>query len=208
VQDWKGYKATQVVAPRLRGFQRFHLLVSVGMVCNILEWLWSAPVVANILLFLAFLATAAGAAATLYIAVLARPNLRALRKYVRATAKMEREQLQQGIAARRPFISIVPDKEQVWLTNAGPGHAFKATWQFANHEKFKGNVKVQPIGAIGIGQQVPLYFEVAKRDPLTLQLIGSQGGIEIEYQDSSEKHYWSKITRTPEGYTLVDSGEA
>jgi hypothetical protein len=182
------------VVARPRGAtERWALLPSLGM-CDI----WTK---------VEAISTAVGALATFGLAALAVPNLRFLRKYVTDTNEMRQEQLRQGVASRRPFVSIVPDSERVWLINSGPGIAFKATWQFTHHEKFGGYVKAEPVGAIGVDREVPLSFRADKFRPLTLEDVGSQDGLRIDYEDSSGKHYWSTIMRTPEGHTVVDSGE-
>lgn len=154
------------------------------------------------------ISTAVAALATVVLAGFAVPNLIALQRYVKETNEMKQESLRQGIASRRPFVSIAPGKQRVWLVNSGPGIAYKATWQFKDHEKFGGFVKAEDVGAIGVGIEVPLSFRADQFRPLTVEDIGKQEGIRIDYEDADRRRYWSTISRTPEGYTVVDSGEA
>jgi hypothetical protein len=154
------------------------------------------------------ISTAVAAVATVLLAGFAVPNLIALRRYVKDTNEIKQESLRQGVASRRPFVSISPGKERVWLMNSGPGVAYKVTWQFKDHEKFGGLLKAEEVGAIGIGIEVPLSFRADRFRQLTVEDIGKQEGIRIDYEDADGKRYWSMISRTPEGYTVVDSGVA
>jgi hypothetical protein len=65
------------------------------------------------------------------------------------------------------------------------------------------------MGAIGVGDAKPLSFSVqGTRSTVTLQHLNSQGGIRVEYADSSGKRYFSLIRRADEGDTnVVDTGE-
>ena len=56
-----------------------------GMVYNLFDWLTSGPIVANILQFLMLVATGIGAGATVFIAWLARDNLKALHDQLEAS---------------------------------------------------------------------------------------------------------------------------
>jgi len=73
------------------------------------------------------------------------PNIIALRQYVKDTNEMKQESLRQGVASRRPFVSIANGKERVWLMNSGPGIAYNVNWQFNHHEKFGGFVKPEHV---------------------------------------------------------------
>jgi hypothetical protein len=94
------------------------------MVYNLFEWLWSAPVVANFLLFFTLLAAAAGAAATVYIACLARPNLKALLDYVADTKRLVQIANDQLENAQTPFV--------VLSGNKNPNPLFMAEYQLEN----------------------------------------------------------------------------
>jgi hypothetical protein len=178
----------------------------VGFVSCLLDWLTSKPVIDTLL-------TALGVFAAVYVALLALPNLKALRRYVEATVQMQGEQLQQGIASRRPFLSIeVRERlETVNLVNFGPGNAFRVTWHFIDPmlrlPGFSGSPAPDPIGAMGIQQCVPLIFSaLGTRAAVKLSMLNVGQGIRVEYEDSSKKRYWSTITRAPEGHTYTDSG--
>jgi hypothetical protein len=154
----------------------------------------------------------------LFDEVLAVASLAGLIWYARDTNRMKREQLEQGIAARRPFLSIEfpAGMETANLVNYGPGNAFWVTWKFVEPMLAYPDLSSapDPIGAMGVRQAAPLMCSVqlfpthSQREAVRLVKLNAGQGIRVDYEDSSGKRYWSTITRAPEGHTYTDSSPA
>jgi hypothetical protein len=180
------------------------------VVYELLSWLTGKEVIDTVLQVLLFLATCGLIVVGIFQARAAHVQAEAAREQTKTSVAQQKEILSQGIAARRPFFVVIPAGAGLAaLQNVGVGIAFKTEWRFLSHETFRGLVVPEQMGAIGVGDAKPLSFSVqGTRSTVTLQHLNSQGGIRVEYEDSSGKCYFSLIKRADEGHTnVVDTGE-
>jgi hypothetical protein len=158
------------------------------MVYCILDWLTSAPVVANFLTFFTLLA---------------------LLWYAWDTNRMKREMLRQGKASRRPFFSVVPEQgtskgknEPAAIFNGGEGVAYNVQVEMVG-PKWKGK---RDIGAVHASGNFYIASDGHKR--LTYySLVAEVVTLVITYRDSAGTRYWSTIRASNSEEFIIQTAE-
>jgi hypothetical protein len=165
------------------GFSKGH---NVGMVFNLLSWLTSKEVMDFILQLCLLVTTAIGAAATAYIAWLARPNLKALFRYVDDTRRLAETSVEQLERSQTPFVVLVPQKGETpdtiryRIENQGSGPAVNVAsvleWEGGGRQHFLPKT-------LGTGG----FYEFAEHHRCLKA--------EFSYQSLSGRQYATKINR-------------
>jgi hypothetical protein len=142
-----------------------------------------------------------------------RSQAKAAEAQVAAANAQTRELQLQGDISRRPFFSVSPgqpaaSKSQAMFLNLGPGIALNTTWKFLGMDG-NPNIAYEAAGVVGVHVVTLMYYNaLGTRQTLDIEEIGKQGGIRLDYRDSSGKAYWTTFRRVPEGAFVMDTGEA
>lgn len=140
-------------------------------------------------------------------------QVEAAQRQIEASERQLQEVSFQGRASRRPFIIIEIEKtqqgNQTAVCNKGPGIAYDVKWRFLSGIQ---HLEYEQPGSLGVNIPVPVYYRVDQRiapvrSTLSLEQITNQKGVRFDYKDSAGTLYWTKITRSPEGYLYTETGE-
>jgi hypothetical protein len=126
--------------------------------------------------------------------------------YAFDTNRMKREMLRQGVASRRPFLTVhhswSDDPKGQFVCNAGQGVAYNVSWKFGSDNPTFPNVNVY-LGSLSVGTRAPLVHF----DGTTLQTnLVREFPIRFEYDDAAGKRYWSTVVRKSGPY-VIETGE-